>query len=73
MKKKRILALLLAAMMIFGAVSALAEDIGDTLVGMHVRPVAVPFRGDYAQLGQAHLVMAYSRLPLIGGERAVYP
>ena len=50
-----------------------AMDIGDTLVGMHVRPVAVPFRGDYAQLGQAHLVMAYSRLPLIGGERAVYP
>lgn len=49
-----------------------AIDIGDTLVGMHLRPVAVPLRGDYAELGQAHIVMAYSRLPLIGGERAVY-
>ena len=49
-----------------------AIDIGDTLVGMHIRPVAVPLRGNYAALGQAHLVMAYSRLPLIGGERAVY-
>ena len=49
-----------------------AIDIGDTLVGMHLRPVAVPLRGDYAELGHAHLVMAYSRLPLIGGERAVY-
>ncbi len=50
-----------------------AIDIGDTLVGMHIRPVAVPLRGDYSELGQAHIVMGYSRLPLIGGERAVYP
>lgn len=49
-----------------------AIDIGDTLVGMHIRPVAVPLRGDYSEIGQANLVMAYSRLPLIGGERAVY-
>ncbi len=49
-----------------------AIDIGDTLVGMHIRPVAVPVRGNYSQIGQANLVMAYSRLPLIGGERAVY-
>ena len=49
-----------------------AIDIGDTLVGMHIRPVAVPLRGKHATLGLAHLVMAYSRLPLIGGERAVY-
>ena len=49
-----------------------AIDVGDTLVGMHLRPVAVPVRGEYSMLGQAHLVMAYSRLPLIGGERAVY-
>ena len=49
-----------------------AIDIGDTLVGMHIRPVAVPLRGDCSELGQDHLVMAYSRLPLIGGERAVY-
>ena len=47
-------------------------DIGDTLVGMHIHPVAVPFRGTYISLGSAHLVMAYSRLHYIGGARAVY-
>ncbi len=49
-----------------------AIDVGDTLVGMHIRPVAVPLRGKYDQLGHAHLVMAYARLPFIGGSRAVY-
>ena len=49
-----------------------AIDVGDTFVGMHIRPVAVPLRGVYSSLGQAHLTMAYSRWPLIGGERAVY-
>lgn len=52
-----------------------AIDVGDTLVGMHIRPVAVPLRmeGGEAEVGQAHVVMAYSRLPYIGGERAQYP
>lgn len=50
-----------------------AIDVGDTLVGMHIRPVAVPLRMPGAQVGQAHVVMAYSRYPLIGGERAQYP
>ncbi len=50
-----------------------AIDVGDTLVGMHIRPVAVPLRMPGAQVGQAHVVMAYSRFPLIGGERAQYP
>lgn len=50
-----------------------AIDVGDTLVGMHLRPVAVPLRIQYASLGKAHLTMAYSRLPYIGGSRAVYP
>ena len=49
-----------------------AIDVGDTLVGMHIRPVAVPLRPTRAILGRARVVMAYSRLPLIGGERAVY-
>lgn len=49
-----------------------AIDVGDTLVGMHIRPVAVPLRGVYRRLGEANLVMAYSRLPYIGGERAKY-
>lgn len=49
-----------------------AIDIGDTLVGMHIRPVAVPMRIQERKVGAANLVMAYSRLPLIGGERAEY-
>jgi uncharacterized protein YwlG (UPF0340 family) len=52
-----------------------AIDIGDTLVGMHIRPVAVPLRmdGKAPKVGQAHVTMAYSRLPFIGGSRAQYP
>ena len=49
-----------------------AIDIGDTLVGMHIRPVAVPLRISTSHVGHANLVMAYSRLPYIGGARAVY-
>ena len=47
-------------------------DIGDTLIGMHLRPVAVPFRGEITKVGNAHVVAAYTRLPYIGGSRAVY-
>ena len=50
-----------------------AIDVGDTLVGMHVRPVAVPVRMEGSEVGQAHVTMAYSRLPYIGGSRAQYP
>lgn len=50
-----------------------AIDVGDTLVGMHIRPVAVPLRMQGAKVGQAHVVMAYARPPLIGGARAQYP
>ncbi|MBR4711822.1 MAG: TIGR01440 family protein [Clostridia bacterium] len=49
-----------------------AVDVGDTLVGMHIRPVAVPLRPTCPTIGQARVVMAYSRWPLIGGKRAVY-
>lgn len=57
------------------AVSVQADagiDIGDTLVGMHIRPVAVPLRMEENHIGHANLVIAYSRLPFIGGSRAVY-
>lgn len=47
-------------------------DIGDTLIGMHLRPVAVPLRIGISRVGEANLVLAYSRLPYIGGSRAVY-
>ena len=52
-----------------------AIDVGDTLVGMHLRPVAVPLRMGEGEtkVGQAHVVMAYARLPYIGGARAQYP
>lgn len=47
-------------------------DIGDTFIGMHLRRVAVPVRGRTRQIGQAHVTMARTRPPLIGGQRAVY-
>ena len=47
-------------------------DIGDTLIGMHLRPVAVPVRIGTKQIGEAHVVCARTRLKFIGGERASY-
>ncbi|MFS8513318.1 MAG: DUF436 domain-containing protein, partial [Planifilum fulgidum] len=47
-------------------------DIGDTLIGMHLRPVAVPVRPSIRQIGQAHVTAAKTRPKLIGGARAVY-
>ncbi|MGM9925587.1 MAG: TIGR01440 family protein [Bacillus sp. (in: firmicutes)] len=47
-------------------------DIGDTFIGMHLKPVAVPVRSSVRQVGGAHLTMALSRPKLIGGARAVY-
>lgn len=49
-----------------------ALDIGETLVGMHLRRVAVPFRPSIRWIGEARLTAAYTRPPLIGGARAVY-
>lgn len=47
-------------------------DIGDTLIGMHLRDVAVPVRIGTKQIGEAHVVCARSRRKFIGGCRAVY-
>lgn len=47
-------------------------DIGNTLIGMHLKDVAVPVRLPIKQIGQAHLTAAYCRPKLIGGERARY-
>jgi uncharacterized protein (TIGR01440 family) len=47
-------------------------DIGDTLIGMHIRRIAVPIRPLERTVGQAHVTMAFARAPLIGGTRAVY-
>lgn len=48
-------------------------DIGDTFIGMHLRPVVVPIRLRVKEIGEAHLTMARTRPRLIGGPRAVYP
>ena len=47
-------------------------DIGDTLIGMHLKDVAVPVRLKLKEIGEAHLVAARTRPKYIGGERAVY-
>ena len=48
-------------------------DIGGTLIGMHLRPVAVPVRTEQRTVGSAAVVTARTRPKLIGGARAVYP
>lgn len=47
-------------------------DIGQTLIGMHLRRVAVPVRLSISQIGQARITAARTRPCLIGGERAKY-
>jgi uncharacterized protein YwlG (UPF0340 family) len=47
-------------------------DIGGTLIGMHLRRVAVPVRLSMDHIGQAILLCARTRPPFIGGSRAVY-
>lgn len=47
-------------------------DIGDTLIGMHLKPVAVPVRPHLRQIGEAHITAARTRPKLIGGARATY-
>jgi uncharacterized protein (TIGR01440 family) len=47
-------------------------DIGETMIGMHLRPVAVPLRPSIRSIGEARVNMAMTRPRLIGGSRAVY-
>ena len=47
-------------------------DIGDTLIGMHLQPVAVPVRISVKKIGEANVVCARTRPKYIGGERAHY-
>lgn len=47
-------------------------DIGDTLIGMHLRHVAVPVRISHKKLGDANVVCARTRAKYIGGARAHY-
>lgn len=47
-------------------------DIGSTLIGMHLKRVAVPVRLAQKSIGEALVTAAKTRPKLIGGSRAVY-
>lgn len=47
-------------------------DIGGTLIGMHLKAVAVPVRTEVNHIGQAMVLCARTRPKYIGGSRAVY-
>lgn len=47
-------------------------DIGGTLIGMHLKKVAVPVRLQQNHIGQAIVLAARVRPKFIGGDRAVY-
>ena len=47
-------------------------DIGGTLIGMHLRRVAVPVRTSLDHIGEAMVLCARTRPKYIGGPRAAY-
>ncbi len=47
-------------------------DIGGTLIGMHLREVAVPVRLSHDRIGEARILAARTRPKFIGGIRAKY-
>lgn len=47
-------------------------DIGGTLIGMHLKTVAVPVRTSVSKIGEAIVLFARTRPKYIGGPRAVY-
>ncbi|MEN2767288.1 TIGR01440 family protein [Ornithinibacillus xuwenensis] len=47
-------------------------DIGETMIGMHLKHVAVPVRFNHRYIGNARLNAAKTRPKLIGGQRAIY-
>ena len=47
-------------------------DIGGTLIGMHLKEVAVPVRLSVKHIGEAPILCARTRPKFIGGCRAVY-
>ena len=52
--------------------AAAGMDIGGTLIGMHLRRVAVPVRLSMDHIGQAILLCARTRPPFIGGARCSF-
>ena len=47
-------------------------DIGFTLIGMHLKKVAVPVRLEHNHIGEALIIAARTRPKFIGGIRAIY-
>lgn len=47
-------------------------DIGGTLIGMHLKEVAVPLRLSVKKIGDADVIYARTRPKFIGGSRASY-
>ena len=47
-------------------------DIGGTLIGMHLKRVAVPVRTSVNKIGEANVLCARTRPKYIGGSRAFY-
>lgn len=47
-------------------------DIGFTLIGMHLKQVAVPVRLENNKIGEALIIAARTRPKFIGGIRAIY-
>jgi len=47
-------------------------DIGSTLIGMHLKKVAVPIRLEVRKIGEAAVTAARTRPKFIGGARAIY-
>lgn len=47
-------------------------DIGGTLIGMHLKQVAIPVRTALSKIGEANIICARTRPKFIGGERTVY-
>ena len=47
-------------------------DIGLTLIGMHLKKVAVPVRLENNRIGEATVVAARTRPKFVGGARAIY-
>ena len=47
-------------------------DIGSTLIGMHLKKVAVPVRLSISKIGEASITCARTRPKFIGGVRAIY-
>ena len=52
--------------------AAAGLDVGDTLIGMHLRRVAVPVKLVNNAIGSAHVTAARTRPRFIGGVRAAY-